>query len=207
MWPWTLGGVRSIYSSFYGLGYIWIPLKGTSIKLDTWCRFICSVQNYINLTNQTMNFQETSTDTFNFYELLQNFTKWHDIKFEWGYLIGNFWSSKNMKPLQTALYQLGHLPTTGGGGPCSLGTKPYYSISQVPSIWPLSQYKRPSELDTQARDHGPLVNSPLFMIIHEWLWNLVKYKFLINRAGWGWASKSYHYRILWDTLGGWGEGV
>ena len=35
----------------------------------------------------------------------------------------------------------------------SLGTKPYYSITQVPlhiSIWPLSQYKRPSELDTQA---------------------------------------------------------
>ncbi len=33
----------------------------------------------------------------------------------------------------------------------SLGTKPYYSITQVPlHIWPLSQYKRPSELDTQA---------------------------------------------------------
>ena len=30
----------------------------------------------------------------------------------------------------------------------SLGTKPYYSITQVPL--PLSQYKRPSELDTQA---------------------------------------------------------
>ena len=34
----------------------------------------------------------------------------------------------------------------------SLGTKPYYSITQVPiHIWPLSQYKRLSELDTQAR--------------------------------------------------------
>ena len=34
---------------------------------------------------------------------------------------------------------------------CSLGTKLYYSITQVPSVWPLSQYKRPSELHTQAR--------------------------------------------------------
>ncbi len=33
--------------------------------------------------------------------------------------------------------------------PWGLGTKPYYSITQVP--WPLSQYKRPLELDTQAR--------------------------------------------------------
>ncbi len=36
----------------------------------------------------------------------------------------------------------------------SLGTKPYYSIrsTQFPlHIWPLSKYKRPSELDTQAK--------------------------------------------------------
>ncbi len=38
----------------------------------------------------------------------------------------------------------------------SVGTKPYYSITQVPlHIWPLSLYKRPSELDTQARLSRP----------------------------------------------------
>ncbi len=47
--------------------------------------------------------------------------------------------------------------------PPSLGTKPYYSITQVPLylLWPLSQYKRPSELDTQAKCPPPALGCTL----------------------------------------------
>ena len=64
---------------------------------------------------------------------------------------GNFATHKKLQPPSTCLQALWSVVLLSVDLPLSLGTKPYYSITQVPlHIWPLSQYKRPSELDTQA---------------------------------------------------------